>query len=84
MSYKMVVVERDGGAGVITLNRPEKRNAFNMEMMGEIDRAFDEVARDRQVQAIVLTGRGQPSPPGSILTGRAPWIPRTCRPWRVR
>ena len=58
MSYKMVLVQREGMVGTVTLNRPEKRNAFNMEMMGEIDMAFDELARDRDIQAIILTGAG--------------------------
>jgi enoyl-CoA hydratase/carnithine racemase len=43
----------------ITLNRPEKRNAFNMEMMGEIDMAFEELARDKEIKAIILTAKGK-------------------------
>jgi enoyl-CoA hydratase/carnithine racemase len=58
MPYKMVTVEKGDGIATITLNRPEKRNAFNMEMMGEMDAAFDEAARDRDVMVIILTGAG--------------------------
>ncbi len=59
MPYKMVNIEKGDGIAVITLNRPEKRNAFNMEMMGEMDMAFDEAARDRDIKAIILTGAGK-------------------------
>jgi enoyl-CoA hydratase/carnithine racemase len=59
MPYKMVKVEKGDGIAVVTLNRPEKRNAFNMEMMGEMDMAFDKAARDRDVRAIILTGAGR-------------------------
>lgn len=58
MPYKMVLLEKENGLATITLNRPEKRNAFNMEMMGEMDMAFDDAARDRDVKAIILTGAG--------------------------
>lgn len=59
MPYKMVLLDKEDGVATITLNRPEKLNAFNMEMMGEIDMAFDEAARDRQVKAVILTGTGR-------------------------
>ena len=59
MPYKMVLLEKEDGVATITLNRPEKLNAFNMEMTGEIDMAFDEAARDKEVRAIILTGTGR-------------------------
>ncbi len=58
MPYKMVLLNRRDGIGTITLNRPDKRNAFNMEMMGEIDIAFEELAKDKEVKAIILTAVG--------------------------
>jgi len=59
MPYKMVLLEKEDGVATITLNRPEKLNAFNMEMTGEIDMAFDEAAGDKEVRAIILTGTGR-------------------------
>ena len=59
MPYKMVLLDKEDGTGIITLNRPDKRNAFNMEMMGEIDMAFEEAARDNEIKAIILTGAGK-------------------------
>src|SRR4030042_4722826 len=59
MPYKMVLLDKEDGVAVITLNRPEKRNAFNMEMMGEIDMAFEEAGRDKEIKAIILTGAGK-------------------------
>ena len=58
MPYKMVMLEKDDAVATITLNRPEKRNAFNYEMMGEIDMAFDEAAKDKEIKVIILTGAG--------------------------
>jgi len=59
MPYKMVLLDKEDGIAVITLNRPGKRNAFNMEMMGEMDMAFEEAGKDKEIKAIVLTGAGK-------------------------
>jgi enoyl-CoA hydratase/carnithine racemase len=58
MPYRMVSLEKDKSIATITLNRPEKRNALNMELMSEIDMAFDEAAKDKDTRAIILTGSG--------------------------
>lgn len=58
MPYKMVLLEKEDGVATITLNRPEKLNVYNMEMMTEMAEAFDEAARDRDVKAIIWTGAG--------------------------
>ena len=59
MPYQMVLIEKKNRVATITLNRPEKLNAFNMDMMSEIDMAFDEAAKDKTVRAIILTGAGR-------------------------
>ncbi|MGD8403819.1 MAG: enoyl-CoA hydratase [Anaerolineales bacterium] len=42
----------------ISLNRPERANAFNFEMIAELRAAFEEAATDSQVRCVVLTGAG--------------------------
>jgi enoyl-CoA hydratase len=54
----VVLVERRGSAAVLTLNRPEKRNALNLQLRGAFLAAVDAVARDDRVRAIVVTGAG--------------------------
>jgi len=44
---------------VVTLNRPEKLNAFNLEMISGLEAFFRVVDRDRRVKAVVLTGSGR-------------------------
>lgn len=56
MSYNTLIVERDGPAFVITLNRPGKKNAFNMEMKQEFLAALKEAEGDTDTRAIVITG----------------------------
>ncbi len=42
----------------ITLNRPDKRNALNEELISDLSAAFDQASRDTQVGVIVLKGQG--------------------------
>jgi enoyl-CoA hydratase len=54
----LVLRERIGAVEVLTLNRPEKRNALNGPLRAELISALDAVADDPAVRAIVLTGAG--------------------------
>jgi enoyl-CoA hydratase len=58
MSDPAVLVERDGHVVTITLNRPEKRNAFNCEMLCRLADAWDMVDADPDVRVAILTGAG--------------------------
>ena len=59
MTYQNVLLERADGVGTLTLNRPEKLNAFAGEMRREIAEALDALEGDRAVRVIVLTGAGR-------------------------
>jgi len=49
----------ENGVLTLTLNRPERANAFNAEMIAELLAAFSKAAQDPQVRCIVLTGAGR-------------------------
>ena len=53
-----VNVERDGEVALITLSRPEKRNALSLEMMRELDDALASVADDAEVRVAILRADG--------------------------
>jgi enoyl-CoA hydratase len=53
-----VIVEKDGPVLTVTLNRPEKRNAINCEAMCRLYDAWNELDRDDELRAAILTGRG--------------------------
>jgi enoyl-CoA hydratase/carnithine racemase len=53
-----VVVTHDGAVATITLNRPEKRNALNAEVIAGIKAAILALSGDDAVRVIVLTGAG--------------------------
>ena len=55
-----VLVERDErGVATVTLNRPEKHNAFNDQVIGEIQEAFAEVGGDDRVRVVLLAANGK-------------------------
>lgn len=53
-----VVLERDGAVAVVTLNRPERRNALDDETKAALRRSLEQVASDDEVRAVLLTGAG--------------------------
>lgn len=55
----LVQVAIDGGVATVTLNRPEKLNALNAEMMVRLADAWDAIARDASVRVALLTGAGE-------------------------
>ena len=59
MSYEHILTARDGGVGTLTLNRPDKLNAFAGTMRQEIADALDELEQDDKVRVIVITGAGR-------------------------
>jgi enoyl-CoA hydratase len=60
-STAAVLVDRDRRPriAVVTLNRPDQRNAMNAELIAGLHEAFDEVQADRGCRVVVLTGAGE-------------------------
>ena len=59
MSNSVILVEKNDGVAIITLNRPEAMNALNFELRAGIVRAFAEVKADPSVDVVILTGAGR-------------------------
>ncbi len=58
MRYENIRVEKRGAVVTVTLDRPKVLNALNAATFVELDSAFDEVAADEDVRAVLLTGAG--------------------------
>lgn len=50
--------QREGGVLTLTMNRPQRRNALNVEMTLQLREALQQAATDSSVRALVLTGAG--------------------------
>ena len=59
MPNETIRVASTGPVATVTLNRPEALNAITVGMLDELRRAFTELAADRSVRVVVLTGEGR-------------------------
>ena len=57
--YNTILSEKTGAVLKITLNRPDVYNAFNTEMLSELNEAFRNAATDDEVRCVILTGAGK-------------------------
>lgn len=57
--YKSILYEKTGAVLKITLNRPDRFNAFNDSMHKDLTKALKEAAKDDEVRTIILTGAGK-------------------------
>ncbi|MFN3474972.1 MAG: crotonase/enoyl-CoA hydratase family protein [Blastomonas sp.] len=66
--YAAIRYAVDDGIATITLNRPEKMNAFTGTMCAELIDAFDRIDADDDVRAVIVTGEGRAFCAGADLT----------------
>ena len=58
MTFQDILYAAQDGVGVITLNRPQYRNAQSWRMLDEIDAAFDLAREDAAVRIVLVRGAG--------------------------
>lgn len=56
--YNTILYQKEEGIGLVTLNRPAALNALNSEVFSELAQVFDEIGRDNDVKAVIMTGAG--------------------------
>jgi enoyl-CoA hydratase/carnithine racemase len=70
-TFDTITLSVEAGIGVVTLNRPEKLNAYNRHMLGELIRCFDYTEKDDDVRVVILTGAGRAFCSGMDMTDGA-------------
>ncbi|MCP4327956.1 MAG: enoyl-CoA hydratase/isomerase family protein [Alphaproteobacteria bacterium] len=81
MTSETISLEVDRGVAVLTLRRPERLNAMNKQMLGEMLAACDRVEDDDAVRALVLTGEGKAFSAGFDLQDQAADPPQGRDQW---
>jgi len=67
-----VLYAKEDSIGIITLNRPEKLNALTHEMLHRLDSIIEDIKKDDQVRAVILTGNGRTFSAGTDISGEVP------------
>ena len=67
MTYNTLLVEREDPFVTVTLNRPEKLNAVNLELLAEMGQAMDEINEMAEVRAVIIKGAGRAFSSGTDL-----------------
>ncbi|MDP2132580.1 MAG: enoyl-CoA hydratase/isomerase family protein [Sulfuritalea sp.] len=70
--YNNILTEIDLGVGIITLNRPERHNAFDDALIAELSSAIDDMAADPTVRVLVISSSGKSFCAGADLN----WMKR--------
>lgn len=68
MEHRYLLREVDGWLCVLTMNRPERRNALSLELMREMIEAFGETGKDRSIRAVILAANGKAFSAGHDLS----------------
>ncbi len=58
-TYEALVYEQDEAVAILTMNRPERRNALNRALENDLMAALDRARDDEAVRAVILTGAGR-------------------------
>ena len=57
-AFQTILVEIDGSAAIVTLNRPNVLNALNAQLLSELSAALGELERNEAVRSVIITGAG--------------------------
>jgi enoyl-CoA hydratase/carnithine racemase len=57
-TYEGILFEREGSTAIVTLNRPERRNALSLPMLQELTRCFRAIGEDAELRAAILQAKG--------------------------
>ncbi len=74
MNYENLIVELENSIAIVTLNRPQRRNALSLALMRELTECLDRIGDDASVRAVILAAAGKVYCSGhdlSEMTGRS-------------
>lgn len=58
MEFNTLLFSIENGIATITINRPDKLNALNKDVIADLSKAFDEVYTNKSIRSVILTGAG--------------------------
>ncbi|MFZ5966132.1 MAG: short-chain-enoyl-CoA hydratase [Bacillota bacterium] len=68
MNFEYLLYRKEGNIGILSINNPKALNALNSKVLGEVDKAIDQITLDPEVYVLVLTGEGKAFVAGADIT----------------
>ena len=82
MAFENIIYDLTDGIATITINRPKALNALNKATVQEIEQCVDQIATDKNVQVVIITGAGDKSfVAGADIKEMAPYGPSESADW---
>ena len=81
-AYQTIRLQRAGAVATLMLDRPQRLNAINKQMLGELQDALDAVERDPELRVLVVTGAGGNFSSGFDLKEQIDAQPTGVEAWR--
>ncbi len=72
MPEDVIILEKEARVATIILNRPEKRNSLNPEMLLKMAAHLAELSKSDETRAVVIRGQGDRSSPPATTSARSP------------
>lgn len=69
MEYQTIILEKRDNITTVTLNRPDRLNAINNQLVDELSDALASADRDEETRVVVITGAGRAFCSGADLKG---------------
>lgn len=79
MNYKNIILNKQDGIALITLNKPNVLNALNVEILSEINSAVDNVLADEAIYILIITGNGKAFAAGADIAEMKDMTPQEAR-----
>jgi len=54
-----VLIDKRDGYAIVTLNDPDRRNVFTLDMSARVQAIFDDLEADESISAVIITGAGK-------------------------
>lgn len=80
-SYKTIIVEKEDGIGILTMNRPDVFNAISEELIDEVRDALIEINQDEEIKVLIITGAGKGFQAGADIKELSQMTPMAILRW---
>ena len=84
MAFETIIFEKRNNIGYITFNRPDVLNAISTQLLTELKQAIEEIAQDKDIRVVIITGAGRAFMAGADISQLVKMNPLEVNEWNHR